>query len=138
MMEISVVVRSYSNSWKRTIYNMQENFLESEDIALEEQLKSFFTEMDWVLNEKPNKSFDYYYDQIVCMGELLSTAIMAAYLRKQGMKVQWLDIRDSIKTGRHLPGCQYRLAMDQHFGQRSFSTRVWIHNFNPGIYWLYR
>jgi aspartate kinase len=72
--------------------------LGSEDVALEEQLKSFFTEMDWVLNEKPNKSFDYYYDQIVCMGELLSTAIMAAYLRKQGMKVQWLDIRDSIKT----------------------------------------
>jgi len=68
------------------------------DIALEDQLTSFFTEMDWVLNEKPNKSFDYYYDQIVCMGELLSTAIMAAYLRKQGMKVQWLDIRDSIKT----------------------------------------
>ncbi|HEY0733028.1 MAG TPA: aspartate kinase, partial [Chitinophagaceae bacterium] len=36
-------------------------------------LSDFFTEIEWLLHDKPVKSFDYYYDQIVCIGELLSS-----------------------------------------------------------------
>src|SRR5688572_514605 len=38
----------------------------------EESLLSFFTEVEWLLHDKPVKEYDYYYDQIVCAGELLS------------------------------------------------------------------
>ncbi len=57
-----------------------------------------FVEGEWVLDEAPNPNYDYMYDQIICMGELVSTRIMTAYLNKIGLKTQWLDARDVIKT----------------------------------------
>src|SRR5690349_4662289 len=49
-------------------------------LTCEEQLKNFFTEGEWLLYDKPVRSFDYYYDQVVCVGELISTAIISSYL----------------------------------------------------------
>ena len=39
-----------------------------------------FVEGEWVLEEKPADNYDYMYDQIVCVGELVSSKITAAYL----------------------------------------------------------
>ncbi|MFN5333574.1 MAG: aspartate kinase, partial [Bacteroidota bacterium] len=60
--------------------------------------KSLFTETEWLLHEKPVREYDYYYDQIVCQGELLSTALISAYLNESGRKNQWLDARDIMRT----------------------------------------
>lgn len=62
------------------------------------QLADFFTEVEWLLHDKPVREFDYYYDQIVCSGELLSTCIISHYLNETGMANQWLDVRDLIRT----------------------------------------
>lgn len=64
----------------------------------EEVLNSFFTEVEWLLQEKPVRSFDYYYDQVVCIGELLSTAIISAYLNEMGIQNKWIDVRDVFRT----------------------------------------
>src|SRR3954465_4013412 len=47
--------------------------------ACYEQLNNFFTEVEWLLHDKPVREFDYYYDQVVCIGELLSTVIISHY-----------------------------------------------------------
>jgi aspartate kinase len=57
-----------------------------------------FVEGEWVLDEAPNEDYDYMYDQLVCMGELVSTRILAAYLNKVGLKTQWLDARSTVIT----------------------------------------
>lgn len=62
------------------------------------QLTDFFTEVEWLLHDKPVREFDYYYDQIVCSGELLSTCIVSHYLDEAGIASQWLDVRDLIRT----------------------------------------
>ena len=62
------------------------------------QLLNFFAEAEWLLHDKPNRSFDYYYDQIVCVGELLSTTIVSHYLNAGGTANQWVDVRDIIRT----------------------------------------
>ena len=67
-------------------------------LACEEQLRDFFTEVEWLLHDKPVRGFDYYYDQIVCCGELLSTAIVSAYLNEEGIASHWLDVRDFFRT----------------------------------------
>ncbi|MEP6676315.1 MAG: aspartate kinase [Ferruginibacter sp.] len=64
----------------------------------EEQLKDFFTEVEWLLHDKPVRDYDYYYDQIVCSGELMSTAIVSSYLNEAGLKNKWIDVRDIIRT----------------------------------------
>jgi aspartate kinase len=63
-----------------------------------ETLNSFFTEVEWLLHDKPVQSFDYYYDQVVCVGELLSSCIVSAYLNERGINNQWIDVRDVLRT----------------------------------------
>lgn len=67
-------------------------------LAAETQLRDFFTEIEWLLHDNPVKEYDYYYDQIVCIGELLSTSIISAYLAESGIDNQWIDVRDIFRT----------------------------------------
>jgi aspartate kinase len=62
------------------------------------QLTDFFTEIEWLLHDKPVRNFDFYYDQIVCLGELLSSCIVSHYLNEVGISNHWIDVRDSIRT----------------------------------------
>ena len=62
------------------------------------RLTDFFTEIEWLLHDTPIKEYDYYYDQIVCIGEMLSTTIMGFYLNELNIKTQWIDVRDIIRT----------------------------------------
>ena len=66
--------------------------------ACEAKLKDFFTEVEWLINDKPVRDFDYYYDQIVCTGELMSTCIISHYLNECSITNTWLDARDILRT----------------------------------------
>lgn len=67
-------------------------------LACEAELKNFFTEVEWLLHDKAVRDYDYYYDQIVCAGELFSTSIVSAYLNEAGITNKWLDVRDIFRT----------------------------------------
>ncbi len=62
------------------------------------QLTDFFTEVEWLLHDKPVKDYNYYYDQIVCCGELLSSTLVSFYLNEQKITNQWIDVRDILRT----------------------------------------
>jgi aspartate kinase len=62
------------------------------------QLNDFFTEVEWLLHDKPVRSYDYYYDQIVCSGELFSTCIISHYFTEMGLPNTWIDVRDLLRT----------------------------------------
>lgn len=72
--------------------------LVTQSLACEKQLRDFFTEVEWLLHDTPVRTYDYYYDQVVCVGELLSTAIVSHYLREVGIHNNWIDVRDIIRT----------------------------------------
>ncbi len=78
--------------------NTAKYLLVTEALACEDQLRNFFTEVEWLLYDNPVREYDYYYDQIVCTGELLSTAIISAYLNEVGVSNQWVDVRDVFRT----------------------------------------
>jgi aspartate kinase len=62
-----------------------------EFIEYEKQLRK-------ILNEDSSKAFDFFYDQTVSFGEVLSTRIIHHYLQKEGVVNQWLKAGDIIKT----------------------------------------
>ena len=64
----------------------------------ESQLKDFFTEIEWLLHDKPVRSYDYYYDQVVCCGELFSSSMLANYLNEEKIRTTWVDVRDIVRT----------------------------------------
>ncbi|RYG05950.1 MAG: aspartate kinase, partial [Chitinophagaceae bacterium] len=57
-----------------------------------------FVEIEWLLEEEANDSAGYLYDQIVSIGELVSTKIVAAYLNLAGIFAIWADARNYIQT----------------------------------------
>lgn len=61
-------------------------------------LNDAFVEMEWVLDEEPYENYDYLYDQMVPIGELLSSIIVAGYLNSIGLTTHWADARDVILT----------------------------------------
>jgi aspartate kinase len=61
-------------------------------------LNDLFVSVEWTLEEEPNASYDYDYDQIVSLGELVSSHIVATYLNHQQLSTRWIDARDLIQT----------------------------------------
>ena len=70
--------------------------VENEDLTAE--INDMFVDVEWILEETASGSYDQTYDQIVCLGELLSTKIVSAYLNTIGLQSNWLDVRDCILT----------------------------------------
>lgn len=100
-------------------YLLVQNYL-----ACEAQLRDFFTEVEWLLHDKPVRAFDYYYDQVVCAGELLSTAIVSAFLNEEGIRNQWLDVRDTFRTDDNFRDANIDIA---------FTSRKVIENVEPAF-----
>jgi aspartate kinase len=46
----------------------------------------------------PTKPYDENYDQVVSMGEIMSTQIIAVYLLKQGLSVEWWNMPKLLRT----------------------------------------
>jgi len=63
-----------------------------------EQVNNAFVEIEWILEEEPIRGYDFEYDQIVSVGELISTKIVNALLTESGISSSWIDVRDFLKT----------------------------------------
>ncbi len=85
------------NAVKTSHYQLLEQLFEPND-AIYATLNDTFVEIEWALEEEPHEDYDYMYDQIVSVGELASSRIVAAYLAKCDLPTHWLDARDVIRT----------------------------------------
>ena len=74
------------------------NDLFTETHPIYDVVNNLFVEIEWVLEEEPNQDYAYDYDQIVSIGEFLSTQIMSAYLQQIGFENSWQDARNLIRT----------------------------------------
>jgi len=77
----------------------------SSDNAIYQSINKEFDQLRAKFDDPIPDNFDFEYDQIVSLGEVISTKIVAAYVQQEGVKVQWMDARKLIRTDR-----QYRQA----------------------------
>lgn len=70
----------------------------TEQTAVFNEVANQFVEVEWIIEEDPQDSFSYIYDQIVSIGELVSSKIVCAYLKHIDQPVKWIDARDYIFT----------------------------------------
>lgn len=80
---------------------MIDELFETSDTKIRDEVNNLFVELEWITEEEVLDERNYLYDQIVSIGELLSTKIVEAYLRKCGVDSVWLDARTYIKTDNH-------------------------------------
>lgn len=98
--------------WKRDALALKVNFdkiktyhqlimdelFDNQQAAIYDDINDLYVDLEWVLEEEPQDSYDYLYDQIVSTGELLSSKIVAAYFNQINLTSNWLDARDCIRT----------------------------------------
>jgi aspartate kinase len=89
---LAVSLESRHLDYARLVLN-RENYSRAEAA-----LAIFFTELQWAIDDADAARYDYSYDQIVCIGELLSTRIFAFYLQQEGLAPEWIDIRQVVRT----------------------------------------
>lgn len=82
------------------------------------RLQEYYTEMQWAVDDGKIQSKDYVYDQIVCIGEILSTTLFAAYLSQVGLNTKWLDARDVIRTDANYKDPNVDIAYSTQQAQR--------------------
>src|SRR6056297_801248 len=66
-----------------------------------DNLNSIYESLWEKLRSTPSLDFNYEYDQIVSIGELLSTKIIASYFNILNTKAHYIDIREVIRTDRN-------------------------------------
>ncbi len=63
-----------------------------------DEVSNTFVEIDWVIEDEPVDEYNFIYDQIVSIGELVSSRIVGHYLNSMGIKTKWIDARSYIQT----------------------------------------
>lgn len=64
-----------------------------------------FDELLAKFNDPVPDNYDFEYDQIVSLGEVISTKIVTAYVEQEGVRAKWMDARKLVRTDH-----QYRQA----------------------------
>jgi len=104
---LEVVVNSYfngdgkANEHLQNIKNDHVSILKGLDIfneAVAADISDTFVEIDWMIEDEVQDGYNYIYDQIVSVGELVSSKILYHTCKKKGLNVYWLDVRDVLVT----------------------------------------
>jgi aspartate kinase len=103
-----VVDALYSNNYESYRYLVEEvikfhfNIVDELFIERHEGLISYFEELKDYLFDKINhpisENYDYVYDQIVSLGEMMSTKIVEEYLLDRTITAKWVDTKQFIRT----------------------------------------
>ncbi len=81
---------------KKNVFAVVDGILVAQKTACISRLGDLFTEIEWLLHDKPVRSFLYYKDQIVCTGAVLGSALLHHFLLEEGIDNEFLDVRDCI------------------------------------------
>jgi len=84
-------IKKYHNAILLDLFESDSHKVFNSVSLLFKDLSSFFT-----TNKSPD--YNFVYDQVVGYGELVSSAIVSAYLNEINIKNNWLDVREFIKT----------------------------------------
>ncbi len=105
---LEVVVDYYFNNKSKLKSTLQDilkyhtsilmDLFDNESHPIFKSINQLFREAESILTTNKSPDYNFVYDQIVCFGELVSTTIISAYLHHYGIKNNWLDARDQIKT----------------------------------------
>jgi len=105
---LEVVIKNYFEKSPELQSSIQEvkkyhnqillDLFEDDKNAVFTDVNSLFAELDHFINQNKSPNFNFVYDQIVSFGELISTTIVSHYMNFMGIKTQWIDVRNLIKT----------------------------------------
>ena len=96
------------------------DLFENENHKVFDKVSKLFLELDSFFKTNKSPDYNFVYDQVIGFGELISTTIISSFLEEEGLKNNWLDVREYIKTDNY-----YRRAnVDWNSTQINISKKV--------------
>jgi aspartate kinase len=92
--ELSASVQEIKKYHNQILLDLFENDKDPVFAAVNEQ----FADLEYFLAHNKSPNYNFVYDQIVSFGELISTTILSHFMNFMGIKTQWIDVRNFIKT----------------------------------------
>lgn len=83
---------------KRFHFDIIEQLFPGKDHPIYNEINNTFVELDWAIEDEPTHAYNHEYDQIVSVGEVISSKIVSTYLESAGVHNKWQDVRDLIQT----------------------------------------
>jgi len=74
------------------------DLFEDENNLVFAAINAIFTDLESFLQHNKSPNYNFVYDQVVSLGEVLSTTVVSHYFNSRGLKNQWIDVREYIKT----------------------------------------
>ena len=74
------------------------DLFDDEDNAVFFAVNGHLADLEYFLRSNKSPNYSFVYDQVISYGEILSTTIISHYFNEQGLKNNWLDVRNFIKT----------------------------------------
>lgn len=103
------------------------SLLPSDNEGVLSRMEDLFTEVEWLLHDRPVRDFDYYYDQVTCIGSLLASVLVWGLIRQEGIAAEWVDARDCIRTDDRFRSASVDRSFTADrlsaFSQRIFATQ---------------
>jgi aspartate kinase len=84
-------VRKYHNQILLDLFDDEEH-----DVFF--AVNSHFADLEYFLRSNKSPNYNFVYDQVISFGELVSTTIVSHYFNEKGLKNNWIDVRNFIKT----------------------------------------
>lgn len=84
------IVKDFHQKIVDELYNGQSNIYF--------RIAEIFDVLEKIVSQKPSLSYDFEYDRIVSVGEILSTSIVSHYLNEVGIGNKFVDIRTCLKS----------------------------------------
>ena len=74
------------------------NLFKNKSAKIEEIIHKLFDELNGFLKSNKSPNYSFVYDQVVSIGELLSSKIVHGFMKFTGLECHWIDSRECIKT----------------------------------------
>jgi aspartate kinase len=87
-------------------------------------VKLLFDELNSFYKSNKSPDYNFVYDQTIGFGELISTTIISHYLNEIGLKNNWLDVREFIKTDSYYRRSNVNWEQTQQNISSSFNASI--------------
>lgn len=105
---LEVVIKNYFDKSNELNASLQEvrkyhnqimmELFENDDHEVFFDVTALFDDLEYFVRSNKSPNYSFVYDQVISIGELVSTTIVSHYLNFIGNKNTWLDVRNFIKT----------------------------------------
>lgn len=105
---LEVVIKNYfekSNEFHASLQEVRKyhnqillDLFDDEDHDVFFTVNSHFADLEYFLRSNKSPNYNFVYDQVISFGEIVSTTIVSYYFNEKGLKNNWIDVRNFIKT----------------------------------------